>query len=70
MPLDFPNNPTANQSYSFGNKTWIFNGYGWKLQPIVTANSELSSFSTLADGATSTFSLGLDRKSTRLNSSH
>ena len=56
--INFPSNPTANQSYTWGAKTWIFNGYGWKLQPIVTANSELSSFSTLADGATSTFSLG------------
>jgi len=56
--INFPSNPTANQSYTWGAKTWIYNGYGWKLQPIVTANSELSSFSTLSDGVTSTFSLG------------
>ena len=56
--INFPSNPTANQSYSFGSKTWIYNGYGWKLQTLFSANSELSSFSTLADGATSTYSLG------------
>ena len=56
--INFPSNPTANQSYSWGTKTWIYNGYGWKLQPIISSNVELSSFSTVADGATSTFDLG------------
>ena len=56
--INFPSNPTANQSYTWGSKTWIYNGYGWKLQTSFVANSELSSFSTLADGATSTYSLG------------
>jgi len=56
--IDFPSNPTANQSYTWGSKTWIYNGYGWKLQTSFVANSELSSFSTLADGATSTYNLG------------
>ena len=57
MPLNFPNNPTANQSFTLGTKTWIYNGYGWKLQQITLANTEVSSFSTVADGATSTFDL-------------
>jgi len=55
--LNFPINPTVNQSYTNGSKTWIFNGYGWKLQQIQLANTEISSFSTVADGATSTFDL-------------
>ena len=41
MPLDFPSNPTANQSYSYGSKTWIYNGYGWK-QKQITSNVEIS----------------------------
>ena len=57
MPLNFPISPTANQSYTLGNKTWIYNGYGWKLQQVQIANSEISSFTTTADGATSTFDL-------------
>ena len=55
--IDFPSNPTANQTYSWGAKTWIFNGYGWKLKP-TSSNVEISSFSTIADGTASTYNLG------------
>jgi len=57
MPLDFPSNPTANQSYSYGSKTWIYNGYGWK-QKQTSSNVEISSILLTGDGATSTFDLG------------
>lgn len=57
MPLNFPLNPSLNDIYTFGSKTWIYNGYGWKLKP-ATSNTELSSFSTVADGITSTYDLG------------
>ena len=57
MPLNFPSNPTTNQSYTLGTKTWIYNGYGWKLQQVTLANTEVSSFTTTADGTTSTFDL-------------
>lgn len=56
-PINFPSSPTANQSYTWGSKTWIYNGYGWKLQQVQIANSEISSFTTTADGTTSTFDL-------------
>lgn len=29
--LDFPTNPTLNQTYSFGSRTWRWNGTGWQL---------------------------------------
>ena len=29
--LDFPSSPSVNDTYSFGNKTWVFNGQGWQL---------------------------------------
>ena len=33
MPtLNFPTNPSLNQTYSFAGKTWFWNGYGWQLQ--------------------------------------
>jgi len=28
----FPSSPTANQTYTVGSKTWIWNGYAWDLQ--------------------------------------
>ena len=57
MPLNFPSSPTTNQSYSLGSKTWIYNGYGWKLQQVTLAKTEVSSFTATADGVTSTFDL-------------
>ena len=57
MPLNFPSSPTTNQSYTLGTKTWIYNGYGWKLQQVTLANTEVSSFTATADGVTSTFDL-------------
>jgi hypothetical protein len=29
MPLAFPNNPSQNQTYTYGGSTWIFNGVSW-----------------------------------------
>jgi len=31
--LNFPTNPTVNQLYSFGGKTWIWTGQAWRLNP-------------------------------------
>jgi hypothetical protein len=55
--INFPSNPTANQTYTWGAKTWIYNGYGWK-QKQSTSNVEISSILFTTDGATSTFDLG------------
>jgi len=30
--INFPASPTTNQTYSFNNKTWVYNGTGWILQ--------------------------------------
>jgi hypothetical protein len=32
MSLSFPLNPTLNQTYSYGTKTWVWNGAAWQLQ--------------------------------------
>lgn len=29
MPLDFPNSPSVGQTYTLGNKTWIYDGTVW-----------------------------------------
>ena len=36
MPVNFPSNPSLNQSYSLGSKIWIWNGVAWDLK---TANT-------------------------------
>ncbi|NCA21331.1 MAG: hypothetical protein EBS86_09375 [Crocinitomicaceae bacterium] len=30
MPIDFPDSPVLNQTYTFGNYTWKWNGLGWE----------------------------------------
>jgi hypothetical protein len=30
MPINFPNNPQVNDTYSFDNKTWVWTGNSWK----------------------------------------
>lgn len=37
--LNFPVNPTLNQLYTFENKTWIWNGQGWRLNPTGAINN-------------------------------
>ena len=29
MAIDFPNTPTANQTYTVGNRTWKYDGEKW-----------------------------------------
>jgi len=38
MPLNFPTSPSLNDTYSFGGKTWIWNGEGWQLSTIGAIN--------------------------------
>jgi len=47
MPLDFPNSPVVNDTFSAAGKNWIYNGYAWTLVGV----------STLIDFALSTTSL-------------
>jgi len=35
MPLDFPNSPSTNDTYSAGGRTWQYNGTSWILQSLV-----------------------------------
>jgi len=39
MPIDFPNSPTTNQTFTSGNNTWQWDGTAWN---IVTASTPLN----------------------------
>ncbi len=41
MPLDFPSNPVANQSYTVDTRTYVFDGNAWNLSfgPLTALNS-------------------------------
>lgn len=30
--MDFPANPTLNQVYTYGTKSWVWNGFAWDLK--------------------------------------
>lgn len=37
--INFPANPSTNDTYSFGAKTWVYNGSAWDLQSIGAINA-------------------------------
>ena len=56
MPLNFPSSPSLNDTYSFGGKTWIWNGSAWDIQtqgainntPIGNITPNTGAFTTLS----------------------
>jgi hypothetical protein len=36
MALNFPSNPVTNTEYTFGTKTWVYNGFAWDLKTNAT----------------------------------
>jgi hypothetical protein len=61
MSLDFPVNPQPNDEYSFGDKTWVYTGKGWRLksEAFILANKAVNANSEVftANGTTFTFTL-------------
>ena len=56
MPtINFPANPSVNDTYTFGGKTWVWNGAAWQLQsqgginniPIGNVTPSTGAFTTL-----------------------
>ena len=56
MPLNFPTSPSLNDTYTFNNKTWIWNGNAWAINntgaingiPIGNTNPSTGNFTSLA----------------------
>lgn len=61
MPLDFPTSPAVNEIYTFGGRSWIWNGTAWDVYStvsgsVVTTLNGLSGGVTLAAGSNITLS--------------
>ena len=61
MPLDFPTSPAVNDIYTFGGRSWIWNGIAWDVYStvsgtVVTTLNGLSGGVTLAAGSNITLS--------------
>jgi hypothetical protein len=54
--LNFPTSPSLNQTYTFGNKTWIWNGLGWALSTQGAINGVVIGNVAPASGAFTTLS--------------
>jgi hypothetical protein len=52
--LNFPTNPTLDQTYSFADKTWIWTGQAWRLQPQGAINGIVIGNTTPAAGSFTT----------------
>lgn len=43
--INFPSSPVLNQTYTYGSRTWVWNGSGWERQ--VNAGQTVSVFITV-----------------------
>jgi hypothetical protein len=55
MALNFPSSPTLGDSYSFGDRIWLYNGKGWALQG--TKSGNFNSRVYTGDGNTTTYNV-------------
>ena len=55
MALNFPSNPSTGDSYSFGDRIWLYNGKGWALQGAKSGNFNSRVYT--GDGSTTEFTI-------------
>lgn len=71
MAISFPNNPTTNQTFTVGSKTWIWNGYAWDIQnsntAIVTAQLAYNQANTANTNANTAYYTALTSNNYNIN---
>lgn len=55
MALNFPSSPSLGDSYSYGDRIWLYNGKGWSLQG--TKSGNFNSRVYTGDGVTTTYNV-------------
>jgi len=51
MAIDFPSSPTTNQIYTYGNRSWKYNGSGWISNGVTGVNTSVLTFLTTPTSA-------------------
>ena len=61
MPINFPNSPSINDTYTFEDKSWVYNGRGWAAQPLPSilsvANAAYDVANTASEAANAAYSV-------------
>lgn len=62
MPIDFPTSPATSQTYTFGGKTWRYNGSAWVLEgqavAVASPNEKTRTINFIVDGGGSVVTAG------------
>lgn len=63
MPLNFPASPSLNDVYTYNQRTWIWNGSAWDIQPTGAINSIVigKALEDCAEGVESTIEVVVGR---------
>jgi len=44
MAIDFPGSPTVGTTYTYGGRSWTWNGQAWVATPSTAGGADLNSF--------------------------
>ena len=64
MALNFPSSPSVGDTYSFGSKSWIWNGSGWAIRTTLNETTGVEEYTFTATNGQTTFSGNDDDGST------
>jgi hypothetical protein len=57
MAINFPNNPTLNQTFTSGSNSWIWNGASWEVKPVTSPSFTNVTISSIDSADSSAISI-------------